>query len=182
EGILRGMYRYRTSPIEDGPPVQLLASGPILREALEAQEILGEELGVAADVWSVTSFGELRREALEIERWNRLHPDEEPRTPFVAEALDGSEGPVVAATDFMRLVADQIAPWVPGLLSLGTDGFGRSDNRAHLRDFFENDAKAIAAAALAGLARCGRLDGKRAARALRGLGVEPDGPAPWTVD
>jgi pyruvate dehydrogenase E1 component len=182
DGVLRGIYRYRKSEAK-GMRVQLLGSGPILNEVIRAAEMLEAEHGVAADVWSVTSFTELRREALEVERWNTLPPAEEPRVPYVTQALDGAEGPIVAATDYMRVLVDQVAQWVPGgIVSLGTDGFGRSENRAHLRDFFENDTKAVAAAALSALARAGTLDGKKAAKAIGALGVDPERPAPWTVD
>ncbi len=181
DGILRGLYLYRKAE-GSGPRVTLLGSGPILREALAAADLLAEKHGVRADVWSATSWNELRRDALEAERWNRLHPEQAPRVPYVARALADAAGPVVAATDYMRAVADQVAPWVPGLLSLGTDGFGRSDVRASLRDFFEVDAKAIAATALYGLARDGKWSRRKAAEAIRDLGLDPDRPAPFTVD
>jgi len=182
DGVLSGMYLYRKSG-EKGMPVQLFGSGPILNEVLAAAEMLEEKHGVAADVWSVTSFTELRREAMEVERWNTLHPDEEARKPFVTRALEGASGPVVAATDYMRSLVDQVARWVPGgITSLGTDGFGRSENRAHLRDFFEIDAKSVAAAALSALARAGAMDGAAAAKAIGELGVDAERPAPWTVD
>ena len=122
--------------------MQLFGSGPILNEALRAQKILAEQYGVAADVWSVTSYNELRRDALAVERWNRLHPAEPSRTPYIVEALHGAEGPIVAASDYMKVVADQLAPWLPGrLVTLGTDGFGRSDNREYLRKHFEVNAR-----------------------------------------
>src|SRR6185436_12916121 len=129
EGILRGLYKYR--PAEKGSAVaQLFGSGPILNEAVRAQQILAERYQVAADVWSVTSYNELRRDALRIERWNRLHPDQPAERPYIQTVLDGAEGPIVAATDYMKAVADQVAPWLPGrMVTLGTDGFGRSDNR-----------------------------------------------------
>ncbi|MCU0724881.1 MAG: pyruvate dehydrogenase (acetyl-transferring), homodimeric type [Planctomycetes bacterium] len=181
EGVLGGLYLLAPAS-GDGPRVRLLGSGTILREVQKAAGLLADRFGVRAAVYSATSFNELRREAIEVERRNRLHPDAPPRTPFVARALAGETGPVIAATDYMRLVADQVSPWVPGLISLGTDGFGRSDHRAPLRDFFEVDAKSIAAAALYGLARDGGMDRAAAAKAIRDLGVDPDRPAPWTVD
>ncbi|MGE5570409.1 MAG: pyruvate dehydrogenase (acetyl-transferring), homodimeric type [Rhodospirillales bacterium] len=173
EGILRGIYRYRRA--ESGKAtVQLFGSGPILNEALKAQQILAERYGVPADVWSVTSYTELRRDALEVERWNRLHPAEPERRPYLLEVLEDAEGPIIAATDYMKAVADQIAPWLAGrLVSLGTDGFGRSDNRAHLREFFEVNASSIAAAALSRLAREGKFDPERAQAAFTDLEVEP---------
>jgi pyruvate dehydrogenase E1 component len=174
EGILRGIYRYQRA--EGGEArIQLFGSGPILNEALRAQKILGEKYQVHADVWSVTSYNELRRDALDVERWNRLHPAEPERKPYILEALAGVEGPIVACTDYMKIVPDQIAPWLPGrLVSLGTDGFGRSDNREYLRKFFENNAEAIAAAALSRLARDGKFDAAMAAAAITDLGIKPD--------
>jgi pyruvate dehydrogenase E1 component len=178
EGILRGIYRYKAS--ETGAAqIQLFGSGPILNEALRAQKILAEKHQVAADVWSVTSYNELRRDALEVERWNRLHPAEPERKPYIVQALDGVKGPIVASTDYMKVVADQIAPWLPGrLVSLGTDGFGRSDNREHLRRHFENGAEAIAAAALSRLARDGNFSKARAKAAIAELGLDPESPDP----
>jgi len=171
EEVLKGIYRFQTA--EDGQAaVQLFGSGPILNEALAAQKILAERYGVAADVWSVTSYNELRREALGVERWNRLHPDQPPRSPYILEALKGAAGPIVAASDYMKVVADQLAPWLSGRLeALGTDGFGRSDNREYLRKHFEVNAPSIAAAALSRLAREGRFDAQKAAAAFAELGV-----------
>ncbi len=178
EGILRGIYRYRAA--DNGPAqVQLFGSGPILNEALRAQQILAERYGVAAQVWSVTSYNQLRREALAVERWNRLHPAEPPRQPYIARLMEAERGPIIAATDYMKAVPDQVAPWLGGrLVSLGTDGFGRSDNRAHLRRFFEVSAEAIAAAALARLAREGEFEARRAQTAIAELGLDPEAPDP----
>jgi pyruvate dehydrogenase E1 component len=174
EGILRGLYPFKRS--EHGPAqVTLFGSGPIFNEALKAQTILAERYGIGADLWSVTSYNELRRDALEVERWNRLHPAEPQKTPYLLQALGNLDMPVIAASDYMKIVADQIAPWLPGrLTSLGTDGFGRSENREHLRRFFEVDAASIAAAALASLAKWGRFDAQRAQQAIRELGVDPE--------
>ncbi len=153
----------------------MFGSGPILNEALRAQQILAEKYGVAPDVWSVTSYNELRRDALEVERWNRLHPDQPERTPLYREALKGADGPIVAASDYMKVVADQVAPWLPGRMeTLGTDGFGRSDNREHLRRHFEINAESIVAAALSRLARDGKYDVKKAEAALAELGIDID--------
>ncbi len=181
EGILKGIYRCKAA--ENGKAVvQLFGSGPILREALQAQQILAERYQVAADVWSVTSYNELRRDALAVERWNRLHPSEPARQPYIVKALEGAEGPVVAATDYMKAVADQVAPWLPGRLeSLGTDGFGRSENREHLREFFEVNATSIATAALSRLARDGKFDRKKAQAAFDDLQVDPDVTNPAIV-
>jgi len=178
EGIIKGIYKFRAA--ENGKAaIQLFGSGPILNEALRAQTLLAERFGVAADVWSVTSYNVLRREALDVERWNRLHPAEVPRTPHILEALQGAEGPIIAATDYMKAVPDQLAPWLGGRMwSLGADGFGRSDNRQHLRRFFEVNAEAIAAFALSRLAKEGKIDPGLAAKAFRDLGLDPDAPNP----
>ncbi len=164
-GILRGIYRLlprrtrrsapakaarRTAKRPAGPRVHLLGSGAILNETVKAQALLAEKCGVAADVWSVTSYKELYRDAIATERWNLLHPGEAPRVPYLAEALAGTEGDLfVAASDYLRVLPLTVARWLPGpLTALGTDGFGRSDGRAQLRDFFEVDARYIALAAL----------------------------------
>lgn len=176
EGILRGIYKFRESQAKSAKTrMQLFGSGPILNEALKAQEILGEKYGVAADVWSVTSYNELRREALRVDRWNRLHPTETPRKPYLVSAMEGTEGPIVAASDYMKLVPDMVSPWLGSrLVTLGTDGFGRSDNRQHLREHFEVNAASIATAALATLAREGKFDAAEAAKAIGDLGVDPE--------
>jgi pyruvate dehydrogenase E1 component len=141
--------------------------------------MLAEKYQIPADVWSVTSYNELRRDALEVERWNRLHPTEPERTPYIQQALAGAEGPIIASTDYMKVVADQIATWLPArMVSLGTDGFGRSENREYLRKHFENGAEAITAAALSRLARDGKFDKKRAKAAIAELGLNPDSPDP----
>ena len=176
EGILRGIYKFRSDEMSKPKSrVQLLGSGPILNEALKAADILGEKYGVAADVWSVTSYNELRREALRVDRWNRLHPAAEQKTPYIVNALGGTDGPIIAASDYMKMVPDQVTQWMPGrMLSLGTDGFGRSDNRQRLREHFEVNAASIAAAALSKLARDGKFDAKKAAQAITDLGVNPE--------
>jgi len=174
EGILHGIYKYRAAT-GGKAAVQLFGSGPILNEALHAQEILAEKYGVLADVWSVTSYNQLRREALKTERWNRLHPSEPEKRPYVLTALEGAEGPIIAATDYMKIVPDQLARWLGRrLVSLGTDGFGRSDNREFLRRHFEVDASSIAAAALSQLARDEKFDPGRAQKALDELGVNKE--------
>ncbi len=174
EGILRGLYLYKQA---EGAAAQvtLFGSGPILNEALKAQNILAEKYGVAANVWSVTSYTELRRDALTVDRWNRLHPGESPRKPYLLEALGEIDMPIIAASDYLKIVADQVSPWLPGrLTALGTDGFGRSENREHLRRFFEVDAASIAAAALSRLAQWRRYDSNRARQAIQELGLNPD--------
>ena len=174
EGVLKGIYRFQAAA-EGKAVVQLFGSGPILNEAVRAQQILAEKYGVAADVWSVTSYNELRRDALAAERWNRLHPDQTARVPYIVEAIQGAEGPIVAATDYMKVVADQVAPWLPGRMeTLGTDGFGRSDNREYLRRHFEVNAESIATAALSRLARDGRFDMEKAKASFGELGVDTE--------
>ena len=176
EGILKGIYLFKKADVPKAKArVQLLGSGPILTEALKAQQILAEKYNVAADLWSVTSYNELRREALKVDRWNRLHPAEPAKTPYIQEVLGGTEGPIIAASDYMKAVQDQIAPWLPGrFLALGTDGFGRSENRDYLRRHFEVNAVSIAGAALSKLARDGKFDPKKAAKALADLGIDTE--------
>ncbi len=180
EGILRGMYLFRASSLDDAdaPTVKLLGSGALHKDVVTAQRILGEEYGVAADVWSVTSYSELRREAAAAERWNVLHPAEEPRVPYVTRCLSGP-GVVVAVTDYVRELPDSIAKWVPGpLVSLGTDGFGRSDTREALRDHFEVDHRWVIVSALTALARQRRVPHELVERAIAELGVDPEKPDP----
>jgi pyruvate dehydrogenase E1 component len=174
DGILRGIYKLKSAP-GGKATVQLFGSGAILNEAVRAQAILAEKYGVQADVWSVTSYNELRREALAIERWNRLHPSLPGKKPYILTALNGAKGPIVAATDYMKIVPHQLAPWLQDRLeALGTDGFGRSDNRQHLRRHFEVNAESIAAAALARLARDHKFDAQRAQQAFAELGVDTE--------
>ncbi len=181
EGILRGIYRVSPAPAGTAA-LQLFGSGPILREALRAQGILAEKFNLQADVWSVTSYVELRRDALAVERWNRLHPAEPERRPFLLEALGDAQGPIIAASDYMKSVPDGLAPWLPGrLVSLGTDGFGRSDNREHLRRHFEVSAEAIVAAALSRLARDGAFDRQAAQDAITQLNLNPEAKDPATT-
>jgi pyruvate dehydrogenase E1 component len=178
EGILRGIYKYRSAP-GGKANVHLWGSGPMLNDALKAQHMLAEKFGVQADVWSVTSYNELRREALECERWNRLHPDQAPKRPYIQQVMDGQDGPIVASSDYMKLLADQLAQWLPGRLeTLGTDGFGRSDNREHLRHHFEIDAVNIVGAALSKLSRWNWYDAGKAAEALWELGLDPESVNP----
>lgn len=181
DGIVKGLYRLRATG-HDGPRVQLLGSGTILREVERAATILEERYGVAADVWSATSFTELAREGMAVERWNLLHPAEPPRTSYVDACLNGTEGPVIAATDYMRSYAEQIRPYVSRRYRvLGTDGYGRSDTREALRTFFEVTAEHVAFAALKSLADEGALPVERVAQAVTELGIDPEKPAPWTV-
>ncbi len=182
DGILRGMYRL--DPAEGPaawPRVHLFGSGAILREARRAKHLLAER-EVAADVWSVTSYSELRRDALDAERWNRLHPEEKPRMPYVSRLLAGEPWPIVAASDYLKILPDQVARFVPStFVALGTDGFGRSDDRRPLRRFFEVDAESIAVAALSELSRSGCIDASRAAAAIRDFGIDSEAPNPERV-
>jgi pyruvate dehydrogenase E1 component len=174
EAVLKGIYRFK-APEKGKPKIHLFGSGPILNEAVRAQQILAEKYNVPSDVWSVTSYNELRRDALTTERWNRLHPDQPKRTPYLLEALKGADGPIVAASDYMKVVVDQLSPWLPGRLeTLGTDGFGRSENREYLRRHFEINAESIVAAALSRLARDGKFDAKKAVAAFADLGIDTE--------
>jgi pyruvate dehydrogenase E1 component len=181
EGILSGMYLLRIG----GPGkvrATLLGSGTILREVLAAADLLEKDYGVPADVYSVTSFSELRRDALSVERWNLLHADQPQKRNYVQQALGDREGPFVAATDYMKTVADQIRQWVPGRYSvLGTDGFGRSDSRAELRRFFEVDRHYVVIAALKALADEGRIDKQTVIQAMSSFGIDPEKPNPLSV-
>jgi pyruvate dehydrogenase E1 component len=164
-----------------GPRLAILFSGSAHLAAREAQALLAERYGVGAELWSATSYKALREEAMEVERWNLLHPAEGARVPRVTRLLEQVGGPIVAVSDFMRMVPDQVGRWVPGtFVPLGTDGFGRSDSRSALRRFFEVDAAHVAAAALSALARDGRLDPGRAAQAVGELGVDPETAPPWS--
>jgi pyruvate dehydrogenase E1 component len=199
-GILGGMYVVRSgsaaavaaangAPGANGassgggtPDVVLFGSGTILREVLAAADLLEQQYGVTATVFSVTSFSELRRNALDVERWNLLHPAEPRREPFIQRALAGRSGPFVAASDYMKTVPDQIRQWVPGRYAvLGTDGFGRSDSRAELRRFFEIDRHYVVIAALKALADEGRFDRQHVVKAMQGFGIDPEKPNPLSV-
>jgi pyruvate dehydrogenase E1 component len=181
DGILRGLYRLRETADTGGEPrVQLLGAGTLLREALAAGELLEREWGVAADVWSVTSFTELRRDGLDVERRNRLHPVAEPASSWVERCLAPTAGPIIAVSDYLRAVPDLIRAWVPRrYVTLGTDGFGRSDTRAALRRFFEVDRHHIAVAALKALADEDRIDRANVERAMARYGIDPSLPNPW---
>jgi pyruvate dehydrogenase E1 component len=181
QGVLRGLYRYApaAAPAEDAqepgehPRAQILASGVAMRWALDAQRLLAEDWGVAADVWSATSWTQLRRNALCCEEWNMLHPDAEPQVPYVTQALDGQPGPVVAVSDWIRAVPDQIARWVPApYSSLGTDGYGFSDTRAAARRFFHVDAESITLAVLSQLARRGEVKPEALSQAIEKYGLD----------
>jgi pyruvate dehydrogenase E1 component len=188
-GILKGMYRLQEGPAGSGlgrsiPRVQLLGSGTILREAIAAADLLWNDWGVAGDVWSVTSFTELRREGIDVERWNLLHPGDKPRKAYVTEQLEKTVGPIVATTDYKRLFADQIRPFLPrgrDYRVLGTDGFGRSDTRAKLREFFEVDRHYVVLSALRALADEGMVPASKVGEAIKKYGIDPNKPNPATV-
>jgi pyruvate dehydrogenase E1 component len=184
EGIVRGLYRFAAAPElpDTKGSVRLVGSGSIMQQVLAARDLLAERFGIAAEVYSATSFQQLRHEALGIERWNRLNPDQAPRVPYVAKVLGSDGGPIVVATDWIKTLPDLVAPWIASpYIVLGTDGFGRSDTREALRAHFEIDAPNIAAAALAGLVRCGELDPAAAAAGIRDLGLRADAQDPLTA-
>jgi pyruvate dehydrogenase E1 component len=184
DGIIKGMYLLQDAgkPKKGELRVQLLGSGTILREAIAAAELLDKDFGVTADIWSCPSFNELRRDGFDAERWNRLHPEGEQRKPYVTQLLEGRQGPVIAATDYVRAFADQIRAFVPTHYTvLGTDGFGRSDTRANLRRFFEVDRYYIAHAAIAALAKDGKMTGKDVARAIKQYKIDPEKSNPVGV-
>ena len=185
EGILRGLYKFKAGPsggTGKKHKAQIFGSGPIINSALKAQEILARDYDVSADVWSATSYKLLRNDALETERWNRLHPTEKPKKSYLQNILEKEKGVFVAVSDNMKLVADQIAPWVPGgLTTLGTDGFGRSDSRENLRRFFEVDAESTVVATLHALARKGEIKPELVAKAIKDLGLSPEKSHPFLV-
>ncbi|HQU46690.1 MAG TPA: pyruvate dehydrogenase (acetyl-transferring), homodimeric type, partial [Pirellulales bacterium] len=176
EGIVKGMYKLSVVDVDKKQPrVQLFGSGPILREALRAQELLAEKYKVSSNVWSVTSYTELRREAQAAAHWNVLHPKEPPRRSYLEDVLAKEEGPFIASSDYVRAVAEQISHWVPGgLFALGTDGLGRSDTRERLRRHFEVDAEFITLSALTKLAEQGKFDRGKLPKAITNLGIDPE--------
>jgi pyruvate dehydrogenase E1 component len=190
-GIIKGMYLFKGQETRgkgqgEKPTVQLMGSGTILREVIAAAALLEKDFGVAADIWSVTSFTELRREGLDCERWNMLHPEAKARVSYVEQCLSGRSGPVIAATDYMRSFADQIRGFLPNnskghYMVLGTDGYGRSDTRQQLRRFFEVDRNYIAVAALKALADAGTIKAGEVSRAIKLYNIDPDKPNPTTV-
>ncbi len=182
EGIVKGMYKLKSSELKNGKfRAQLFGSGTILNEVIKAQEIL-EDYKVAADVWSVTSYKELRRDALDIERWNMLHPAEEPKLPYITKMLKNEEGVFVASSDYVKALPDSISKWVPrNLFSLGTDGFGRSEGRKELRDFFEVDARHVTLAVLYALLREGKIKSTVVDKAMKDLDINPEKRNPVTT-
>ncbi|HSN54849.1 MAG TPA: hypothetical protein VLT32_09255, partial [Candidatus Sulfomarinibacteraceae bacterium] len=182
EGILRGLYRFRPAAVDAPHRAHLFGSGPILNQALRAQEMLAERYGVAADVWSITSFKELYLDGTDCDRWNRLHREIDHKTPWIRQCLDGTEGVYVVSSDYVKALPESIARWFPKPpVSLGTDGFGRSESRAALRRFFEVDAEHIVVATLDALSREGAVDRETVHAAIAELGIDPDAPNPVTV-
>jgi pyruvate dehydrogenase E1 component len=182
EGILKGMYLLKKSEAAGAKlQAQLLGSGTILNEVLKAQKILGEKYGVAADVWSVTSYKELRKDAMDADRWNMLHPAEKPRVPYVTSCLGSAPGVVVASSDYVKMLPDALARWIPKtMIALGTEGYGRSETRTALRNFFEVDARYVTVATLTALARDGKVGADVVARAMKDLDIDPAKPNPIT--
>jgi pyruvate dehydrogenase E1 component len=181
DGILKGLYLLKIGG-RGKVRVQLMGAGTILREVIAAAELLQDDYSIPADIWSATSFNQLRRDCLEVERWNQLHPAEEPRRSYLDQCLADKDGPFVAATDYMKIVPDQIQRWVPGqYVTLGTDGYGRSDRRSALRQHFEVDRRYIAVTALKALADEGALDMETVSDAIRRYDIDPDKPDPVTL-
>jgi pyruvate dehydrogenase E1 component len=175
DGILKGLYKLKPGDKRRRFKGHIFGSGPLLREALRAQEILDEQFDVAADVWSATSYKLLRGDALRTKRWNMLHPSAAPKKSYIESVLQDEQGPFVAVSDYMKMVPDQIAPWVPGgLTSLGTDGFGRSDTRPNLRRFFEVDAEITVVATLYALYQKGSLPAQTVEQAIKKLAIDPE--------
>lgn len=187
EGILKGLYQFKKSTKDNGktPTVQLIGSGTILNEVIKAAEILESEFGVAANIWSATSLTELRREGLEIERWNTLHPNNKARISYVEQCLQDQNGPVIAATDYMKIHADSIRAFVPSrYVVLGTDGFGRSDDREQLRNHFEINHQYILVTALSSLYEDGSIDADVVTKAIKQFNIDTNKPTPdslWEV-
>jgi pyruvate dehydrogenase E1 component len=177
------LYLFREGSKKKSLRVQLLGSGTIFREVIAAAEMLEKDFGVVADLWGATSMNELRRDGIESERWSNLHPTAPRKISYVEQCLSGREGPIIAATDYVRLYSEQIRPYLPGkrFVTLGTDGFGRSDNRKNLRRFFEVDRRYITVAALKALADEGALPATTVAEAIKKYEIDPDKPNPMTV-
>jgi pyruvate dehydrogenase E1 component len=184
KGILKGMYLFSEGKTKKGQQkVQLIGSGTILRELIAGAELLENDFGISADIWSATSFNELRRDGLEAERWNMLHPEAKRRVSYVEQCLKDRPGPVIAASDYMKVFADQIRAFLPthNFVALGTDGFGRSDTRKALRGFFEVDRHYVAIAAMKALADQEAIPRNKVTEAIRKYGIDPEKPDPTTV-
>jgi pyruvate dehydrogenase E1 component len=179
DGIVKGLYRFRLAPTKGKHRIQLLGSGSMMTSVLKAQEMLGEQFRVGADVWSATSYQQLRHEAISTERWNRHHPESKPRVPHVSKMLRRVSGPIIAVTDFVSALPDLVRPWIgQRFVSLGTDGYGRSDTRAALRRHFEVDAESIVIASLHALCQDGKITAGEVSGAIQKLGIDPEKPDP----
>lgn len=183
EGILKGLYKFRAGSRSSKHKAHIFGSGPILNHTLKAQEILEEKYSVTVDVWSATSYKLLRNEALRVRRHNMLHPSEKPKKSYLETILEGEKGTFIAVSDYMKIVPDQIAPWVPGgLMTLGTDGFGRSDVRSSLRRFFEIDTETIVIGTLYALSEKGVVEKKLVEKSIKDLGVDPEKTYPFLAE
>jgi pyruvate dehydrogenase E1 component len=179
EGILKGLYKFKESEIPSRQKLHLFGSGTILNEAIKAQSILSEKYGIPADVWSVTSYKELLKDAEHCERWNMLHPEAEQKVPYIKQALKNEEGYFVAASDYMKILPESISKWIPGdIISLGTDGFGRSEGRAALRDFFEVDARYIVIAGLNMMLKHNKVKASFVKQVIEDFGIDSEKPNP----
>jgi pyruvate dehydrogenase E1 component len=182
EGIVKGIYLLQEGTKDKGPRVQLMGSGTILREVMAAADLLRDDFKINADIWSATSFNELRRDGMSAERWSLLHPTRPRRKSYLETTLEGHAGPVVAATDYMRSFADQVRSQIPRRFAvLGTDGFGRSDYRLKLRKFFEVNRFYVAVAALKALADDGEIKPQIVDQAIKKYDLDTERPDPWTV-
>ncbi|HEV2667432.1 MAG TPA: pyruvate dehydrogenase (acetyl-transferring), homodimeric type, partial [Blastocatellia bacterium] len=182
QGILKGLYKFKAGPEGKKHKAQIFGSGPLIRSALAAQEVLAERYDVSADVWSVTSYKHLRTDALNAQRWNMLHPADKAKKSYLETALEKEQGVFVAVSDYMKAVPEQIAPWVPGGLTvLGTDGFGRSDTRQNLRRFFEVDTESTVLATLHALSQKGKVAKQAVQQAIKDLKLDPEKAYPQFV-
>jgi pyruvate dehydrogenase E1 component len=182
DGVLRGIYKFKNAEKRLKNHVQLFGSGSIMLQVLRAQQLLAEKFDVSADVWGVTSYQQLRNDAMSCERFNRLNPEAEQQVPYITQALKGVDGPFVAASDYIKATADAVARFIPGrFVPLGTDGFGMSDTREALRRHFEVDAESVVLGALDGLRLEGKLSGKEVAAAIAALDVKRDKPEPMKI-
>lgn len=181
EGVIKGIYKYSTNDVNGAKhKVQLFGSGAIMNSAIRAQKILAENYNISSNVWSVTSYTQLRREADECRRWNMLHPDQEPRKAYIEQVLEGEEGPFISSSDYVKALGEQLTPWIPGdYFVLGTDGMGRSETRPTLRRHFEVDAECIVIASLYQLSQQGKIEPGEVAKAIQDLGVDPEKTNPY---
>jgi len=178
-GIIKGMYKIRSTEV---PTLRLLGSGPLMKEVLEAADLLYQDWEIDAGIWCVTSFSELRREAEEVERWNLLHPDKKQKKSHLERKFKNNKVPTVAVSDYVKMVSEQIAPYVPGpYYALGTDGFGRSESRENLRHFFEVDRYYIVLAGIRALGLSGKIEKTKMQEAVKEYGIDPEKPSPITV-